>query len=45
MATESLNNPFSGYGGIVFGDKFIGRCEALRQIHQRVLGKIMVTSP
>lgn len=39
MATESLNNPFSGYGGIVFGDKFIGRCEALRQIHQRVLGE------
>lgn len=39
MASESLNNPFSGYGGIVFGEKFIGREEALRQIRQRVLGE------
>lgn len=39
MATESLNNPFSGYGSIVFGDKFMGRSECLRQINQRVLGE------
>lgn len=38
MAFKSLTNPFSGYGGIVFGERFIGREEALRQLNQRVLG-------
>ena len=39
MATESLNNPFSGYGGIVYGEKFIGRRDSLRQLEQRILGE------
>lgn len=39
MATESLINPFAGYGGIVYGEKFIGRRDSLRQLQQRVLGE------
>lgn len=39
MATESLNNPFADFGGIVYGDRFIGRHDAIEQISQRVLGK------
>lgn len=37
MATESLNNPVADYGGIVSGDRFVGRKDALLQINQRVL--------
>lgn len=40
MATESLNNPFAGYGNIVADkSKFVGRQNELKQIEQRVLGK------
>lgn len=39
MAIKSLINPFADFGGIVFGDRFIGRKEAIQQINQRVLGK------
>ncbi len=40
MATESLNNPFAGYGNIVADkSKFVGRKNELKQIEQRVLGK------
>lgn len=38
MATESLNNPFSDFGSIVYGQRFIGREKALNVISQRVLG-------
>ena len=39
MAIDSLNNPFADFGGIVNGDRFIGRKFYLQQIEQRVLGK------
>lgn len=39
MATESLINPFADYGNIVFGDRFVGRKQELKQIAQRVEGK------
>jgi len=39
MATESLNNMFSGFGPIVSGERFVGRKAALTKISQRVLGK------
>lgn len=39
MATDSLDNPFAAYGGIVYGERFIGRGDYLRQIQQRVLGQ------
>lgn len=38
MAAPTLNNPFADYGGIVHGNRFIGREEAIRTINQRVLG-------
>lgn len=38
MATESLKNPVADYGGIVFGQRFVGRANELRQIEQRVMG-------
>ena len=38
MATQSLNNPFADYGGIVHGDRFIGREDAIKKITERVLG-------
>lgn len=38
MATETLNNPFRGFGTIVCGDRFVGRTEKLNEIRQRVLG-------
>lgn len=38
MATESLSNPFSDFGSIVFGQRFVGRERALKVIEQRVLG-------
>ena len=39
MATETLNNnPFADFGGIVFGQRFVGRNKAIQLIKQRVLG-------
>lgn len=38
MATESLNNPFSDFGSIVYGQRFVGRKKELNAIAQRVLG-------
>lgn len=38
MATKSLNNPFADFGGIVHGDRFIGRKECIDKIAERVLG-------
>lgn len=38
MATQSLVNPFSDYGGIVYGERFVGRVNEINRIHQRVLG-------
>ena len=38
MATNSLNNPFSDFGSIVYGPRFVGREKALNAISQRVLG-------
>jgi len=38
MATESLINPFSDFGGIVYGERFVGRVDEINKIHQRVLG-------
>lgn len=38
MATESLINPFADYGGIVYGNRFIGRVDEINAIRQRVLG-------
>lgn len=38
MATQSLNNPFADFGGIVHGDRFIGRKKAINKITERVLG-------
>jgi len=38
MATESLNNPFADFGGIVYGQRFVGRKKELITIEQRVLG-------
>lgn len=39
MATETLKNPFSGYGVIVCGERFVGRKDAINTIRQRVLGE------
>lgn len=39
MATQSLN-PFADFGGIVHGDRFIGRHESIRKIQERVLGSM-----
>lgn len=39
MATETLNNPFSGYGVIVCGERCVGRKDAINTIRQRVLGQ------
>lgn len=38
MAVESLNNPVADYGSIVYGQRFVGREDELRQIEQRVMG-------
>lgn len=38
MATQSLINPFADHGGIVYGDRFVGREKELATIEQRVLG-------
>ena len=38
MATKALNNPFSGFGKIVSGERFIGRNDQINIIRQRVLG-------
>lgn len=38
MATQSLNNPFADFGGIVHGDRFIGRKDSINRIKERVLG-------
>lgn len=38
MATQSLKNPFADFGGIVHGDRFIGRKESIEKITERVLG-------
>lgn len=38
MASQSLNNPCADYGGIVYGQRFVGRTSELRQIGQRVMG-------
>lgn len=40
MATQSLINPFADYGGIVYGDRFIGRTDSIKKITERVLGPI-----
>ncbi len=32
-------NPFAGYGSIITGDRFIGRKDAIKAIHNRVLGE------
>lgn len=40
MATQSLSNPFSDFGGIVHGERFIGRKNAIEKITERVLGPI-----
>ena len=34
---DNLINPFASYGTIVYGNRFIGRTEALRQIESRML--------
>lgn len=39
MATQSLTNPFLDYGGIVFGNRFVGRHDQISFIEQRVLGE------
>ena len=39
MATQSLNNPFADYGNIIHGERFIGRCEEIQTIEQRVMGR------
>lgn len=33
-----MKNPFIDYGGIVYGDRFVGRKASLRKIEERVLG-------
>lgn len=38
MATQSLNNPFADFGGIVHGDRFVGREDFINKISERVLG-------
>ncbi len=38
MATQSLINPFADFGSIVYGQRFIGRKDALVTLSQRVLG-------
>lgn len=40
MVIETLNiqNPFADYGGIVEGSRFVGRINAIKAIHTRVLG-------
>ncbi len=38
MVTESLNNPFSDFGSIVYDQRFVGRKKALNTLSQRVLG-------
>lgn len=38
MATQSLNNPFADFGGIVHGERFIGRKAAIQKVKERVLG-------
>ena len=38
MVTQSLNNPFADFGGIVHGDRFIGRKGYIEKIKERVLG-------
>lgn len=38
MATKSLTNPFADFGGIVHGDRFIGRKDAINKITERVMG-------
>ena len=35
----TLKNPFSDYGGIVIGERFVGRRYAIDQIQQRLLGE------
>lgn len=40
MVTQSLSNPFADFGGIVHGDRFIGRKKAIEKIEERVLGPI-----
>lgn len=30
-------NPFTNYGGIVYGKRFVGRSDAIRLIHERIL--------
>lgn len=38
MAAQSLTNPFSDFGGIIYGNRFVGRRRALNTIQQRLLG-------
>lgn len=38
MAAQSLNNPFADFGGIVHGDRFVGREDSINKIKERVLG-------
>ncbi len=38
MAAQSLINPFSDFGGIVCGDRFVGRKNEINKINQRVFG-------
>lgn len=38
MAAQSLTNPFSDFGSIVYGDRFVGRKRALKTLEQRVIG-------
>jgi len=35
----TLKNPFSDYGGIITGDRFVGRKSELNQIQKRLLGE------
>ena len=34
-----LKNPFSDYGGVITGDRFVGRKSELNQIQKRILGE------
>ena len=40
MVIKTLNteNPFADFGGIVEGERFVGRSNAINAIHSRVLG-------
>lgn len=39
IKTLSLENPFADYGSIITGHRFVGRIEAIKTIHNRILGE------